>query len=140
MWYNRIISWLLRSPLHGLLSKNIMLIRVTGRKSGRIYTTPVNYVRDGGILWVTSFRNRTWWRNLKGGAPVSVLLEGKELRGQGLAIVDAKDVAESLCGFFRKVPGRAKYYDVQLDPDGQPNPQDCSRAAQEHVIIRIELQ
>jgi hypothetical protein len=140
MWYNRIISWLLSSPLHGLLSENVMLIRVTGRKSGRIYTTPVNYVRDGGIRWVTSFRNRTWWRNLKGGAPVSVLLAGKELSGQGQAIVDAEDVAESLRGFFQKVSGRAKYFGVRLDPEGRPDAQDCSRAAQEHVIIRIELQ
>jgi len=35
MWYNTLMSWLLRSPFHGLLSKSTLLVTVTGRKSGR---------------------------------------------------------------------------------------------------------
>ena len=56
---NSFIAWLLRSPLHGLLSGNTLLITVTGRKTGRPITTPVNYVRDGDRLWVISNRDRT---------------------------------------------------------------------------------
>jgi hypothetical protein len=36
----------LRSPLHGILSKNFLLINFTGRKSGRVFTTPVSYSQD----------------------------------------------------------------------------------------------
>lgn len=60
MWYNSIMKWILRSPLHGLINKSIMLITYTGRKSGKVYTIPVNYVRHGGLLSVTSYRHRTW--------------------------------------------------------------------------------
>ncbi len=60
MWFNPIMAGVLRSPLHGLLSQSFMLIRVTGRKSGRMISTPVNYVRDGSALWVTSQRQRRW--------------------------------------------------------------------------------
>lgn len=42
---NPVVTWLLRSSLHGILSGSTLLITVTGRKSGRIYTIPVNYVR-----------------------------------------------------------------------------------------------
>jgi hypothetical protein len=42
--YNPIVSWLLRSPLQGLMSSSTMLITFAGRKSGKTYTTPVNYV------------------------------------------------------------------------------------------------
>ena len=33
--YNPVVNWLLRSPLHALLSKCTMLITFAGRKSGR---------------------------------------------------------------------------------------------------------
>jgi hypothetical protein len=56
---NSFIAWLLRSPLHGLLSANTLLITMAGRKTGRPITTPVNYVRDGDRLWVISSRDRT---------------------------------------------------------------------------------
>ena len=56
MWYNSIMMWLLRSPLHGMLSGSTMIITYTGRKSGMTFSTPVNYVRDGNVLWTVSFR------------------------------------------------------------------------------------
>jgi deazaflavin-dependent oxidoreductase (nitroreductase family) len=139
MWYNPLMIWLLRSPFHGVIDKGIMLVRVTGRKSGKVFSTPVNYLRDRDILWVISLRDRTWWRNLKGGAPVSVLLAGREYKGRGEAIVDEKTVAESLVAYFRKAPQYAKYFKVSLDPSGRPDPIDCMRAAQERVMIKIEL-
>ena len=71
---NDFMSWVLRSPLHGMLSNSMMLITVTGRKSGKKYTLPVNYYRENGCLWVLTNRDRSWWRNVQGGAPVSLLL------------------------------------------------------------------
>jgi len=54
MWYNPIMMWVLRSPLHGMLSGSTMIITYTGRKSGQTFSTPVNYVRDGNVLWSLS--------------------------------------------------------------------------------------
>jgi hypothetical protein len=47
---NGFMRAILRSPLHGLVSNNVILITFTGRKSGNTYTMPVNYVRDGDAL------------------------------------------------------------------------------------------
>lgn len=41
------VSGVLRSPAHRLLSGSIVLIRYTGRRSGRTITTPTQYVRSG---------------------------------------------------------------------------------------------
>ena len=49
------------------------LITVTGRKTGRKYTTPVGYYQEGDTLWVISSRDRTWWRNATGGAQVDFI-------------------------------------------------------------------
>ena len=37
---NPVMKALLRSPLHGLVSKNIALLHFRGRKSGRDFVTP----------------------------------------------------------------------------------------------------
>ena len=44
---NVILPLILRSPFHGILSKNMMLLSFKGRKSGKVYTFPVGYARDG---------------------------------------------------------------------------------------------
>src|SRR5579884_1140426 len=49
---NPVVAALLRSPLHGLLSRQVFLLTVTGRRSGRRFTLPLGYVRDGDALLV----------------------------------------------------------------------------------------
>jgi deazaflavin-dependent oxidoreductase (nitroreductase family) len=82
---DRTMKLLLRSPLHGLGSGSFMLVTFSGRRSGRVYTIPVNYVRDGDVLLVVSYRHRTWWRNLRRGAPVTVRVKGEDLTCVGEA-------------------------------------------------------
>src|SRR5436309_15102731 len=81
--YNPFVIALLRSPLHGLLDKHTMLITITGRKSGKRYTFPVSYMREGENLLVISQKDRAWWKNLRGGAQVLVFLQGHTLRARG---------------------------------------------------------
>jgi deazaflavin-dependent oxidoreductase (nitroreductase family) len=139
MWYNPFMIRLLRSPFHALISKNILLLTVTGRKSGREISTPVNYLRDGKILWVASDRGRNWWRNLVDGAPVTLLLEGKTIVAKGKAITDPEGVKTALGTYFKLAPGMARYFGVKLDKYGSPNPQDLSRAVIKQVMIQIAL-
>ena len=100
-----------------------MLITVTGRKSGRLYTTPVNYVRDGDTITVVSRPNRTWWRNLRGGAPVAVRVSGKDLKGVAEVVVDDKEaVAKAL---------------LALHP--RYSAERAARRAQDRVLVRIKV-
>jgi hypothetical protein len=138
--YNPIMKWLLRSPLHGLISNSTMLITYTGRKSGRSYAHPVGYVRDGDTLLTTSLRERRWWRNLRGGAPVTLRVKGREVMAHGDAIADGNGrTAEVFTRYLRAAPHMAKYFQVGLDSDGRPNPEDVARAIQTRVMIQFEL-
>ena len=38
----RAMKLVLRSPVHKMVSKTVLLITFTGRKSGKTYTTPVD--------------------------------------------------------------------------------------------------
>ncbi len=138
MWYNPIMMWILRSPLHGMLSGSTMIITYTGRKSGKTFSTPVNYVRDGDVLWTISFRQRTWWRNLHD-SPVTVRIQGKDFPGVGQAIKDQQEVADCLMAYLRKAPQIAKYIGVALDASGQPRQEDVANAAQTRVMVRVRL-
>lgn len=75
---NPMMRMLLRSPLHFVQSKSLMLITFKGRKSGRLFTTPVRYVRIGDKVRCFTSAENLWWRNLRGGAAVSLRIEGKE--------------------------------------------------------------
>lgn len=112
MWYNSVIAWLLRSPWRGMIDKNFMLVTVTGRKSGKAITTPVNYSRDGNTLTVISQRHRTWWRNLRGGRPVIIHLQGQALRATGTVLEDDAGVTTAFAAYLVKNPQLAKYFGV----------------------------
>ncbi|MEV1249422.1 nitroreductase/quinone reductase family protein [Nonomuraea sp. NPDC050022] len=78
---NPVVAWLLRTPLHDLLSRRITLLTVTGRRSGAAIRLPAQYERDGDTLTVVSSPRRLWWRNLQGGAPMRLVLEGQIRNG-----------------------------------------------------------
>ena len=137
--YTSIVKPILRSPLHGLVSKNTMLITFSGRKSGKVYTTPVGYVRNDNDITVFSQRHSSWWRNLRGGASVTVRLKGQDLKAIGESIEDKKTVAAGLLAYLQKRPHYARFFQVTLDPDGQPNPEEVARASQNRVMIRVQL-
>jgi deazaflavin-dependent oxidoreductase (nitroreductase family) len=54
--------WLLRRGLLGSLADEIMVITVTGRKSGRQYSTPIGFLRDGETIIALS-RGSNWFKN-----------------------------------------------------------------------------
>ena len=135
---NSFISFLLRSPLHRMMSGSTMLITVTGRKSGRPITTPVNYYQEGDTLLVISNRERTWWRNLKGGASLKLRLRGQEVNGFGEVLLDEPAVAVQIGEYVRHLPISARSLGVYMQ-EGQPDPADLRRLAQERVMVRINL-
>lgn len=77
---NPVMKALLRSPLHRLLSKNLMLLTVTGRKTGRVYTVPVGRHESADGSFVLS-AGGNWRHNLRGGADVRITLDGQERAG-----------------------------------------------------------
>ena len=137
MWYNGIIAWILKSPFHSLLSKNTLLMEYTGRRSGKRFETPLNYARTGDELTITSQRQRTWWRNFIGGAPVRLRLAGEQVNARAIAQVDPDEVAQSLEKYLTAAPQIARYFQVSLDEQGHPKAVEVQLAAQSRVTVRI---
>ncbi len=135
---NRSMEFILRSPLHGMVSKFTLLITFTGRKSGKTYTTPVSYSRDGDQVYI--FTHAPWWKNLTGGAPVTLRLRGRDYQGLPEAVAEDKPaIAAGLAAHLRKVRSDAKYYHVTFDEQGNPRADEVEKAAQKMVMIRVRL-
>jgi hypothetical protein len=136
---NFFVKILLRSPLHGMISRNTLLISYTGRKSGKLFTTPTNYSQEGNTVRIVSFKNRVWWRNLLGGAPVNLQIRGENLRGQAEVIMDNDSVASGLYVYLQPIPEFAKYFDVSINENGMLNENDINQAAKSRVIVEVSI-
>lgn len=137
-YVNSAMRFFLRSPMHGMVSKTVLLITFTGRKSGKTYTTPVSYSQHGDQVYI--FTHANWWKNLRNGASVTLHMQGREL--QGLAEPVAEDqgaIAAGLTAHLRKVPSDARFYGVTFDDHGNPRTEEVKKAVQTVVMIRIEL-
>ena len=71
---NPLVRVFLGSPLHGVLDDSVLVLHLTGRKTGRRYDIPVGYVDMEGKLTVVTVAR--WRVNLRGGADVEVTRHG----------------------------------------------------------------
>ena len=135
---NPFMTTVLKSPLHGLVSGSTMLITFTGRKSGKQYATPVGYMRDGETVLCSTEAN--WWKNLRGGANVTLRIRGRDYEGFATPISgDIPRIAEGLRRFLIQNPSWARFADVSLDEEGIPRSEDLERAAESTTLIEIGL-
>jgi hypothetical protein len=74
--FNPVAKTLLRSPLHGFMSRQLLLITFTGRKSGKVFTTPAMYEQKDEVTLLLRI-GYPWWKNLLDGVTVSVRLRGQ---------------------------------------------------------------
>ncbi|MCA1730351.1 MAG: nitroreductase family deazaflavin-dependent oxidoreductase [Actinobacteria bacterium] len=134
---NRFPAVILHSPLHRLMSGSTLLITFTGRKSGKRYTTPVTYLREGDIFLMTT--DSPWWRNLRGGAPLKLRVKGKEHAAFGEAVTDEAEVARVMEMMTRQFPRYGKYAGIETYPDGRLDPADLEKASRERMVVRARL-
>jgi hypothetical protein len=98
--------------------KRLMLVYLTGRKSGRHYRQPISYIRDGETLLTPG--GGKWKLNLVDGEPTHIRLRGEDILLRAELLRDADEV-ERLLGVmsaknpmvsrFVPLPKREGHYD-----------------------------
>jgi hypothetical protein len=135
---NPLATRILRSPLHGLMSRRLMLISFWGRKSGRYITTPISYVQSGETLLLGV--GGPWWRNLAGGVPVQVRLRGRVRAGRAEATTDEARVMDAYRMILRRNPTQARFMGITATSDGQPEKHSIEEALQRGAaVVEITL-
>ena len=92
---NPVFAAVLRSPAHHLLDSfrpRLLVLRITGRRTGRHYTVVVGRHEIDGTLSV--FTSAAWRANVRGGADVEVTDAGRTSLARAVLVEDADEVAE----------------------------------------------
>lgn len=121
---NAVVSGLLQSPLHRVLSRSTDLIRYTGRRSGREFTTPTQYARNGDdlIILVGRPETKTWWRNFRDNGEIDVLVQRQWLPMTARAVIGADEpetIGPLLEAYLQRFPRAARV--LRPDTHGSRN-------------------
>jgi len=137
-----LVAAILRSPLHGLLSRGLMLLSFHGRRSGRWITLPVGYQRSDRTVTVLASRARRklWWRNFVEPRPVELRLRGRVLRGQARLVPgespEFREVAEAT---FQRLPRLGGQFGIAYDRTRGLTEEQWRTVAREGALVRIAL-
>jgi deazaflavin-dependent oxidoreductase (nitroreductase family) len=105
---NPVVRVLARTPARRLLGRPLVLLRYTGRRTGRRFELPVMAAQAGEDLVVVAGQHdaKTWWRNFGAAAQeVTVRVQG-DLQRRSARRLSADDAryAEAIGAYRREFP------------------------------------
>jgi hypothetical protein len=140
---NPIMRQLLRGPAGHRLSRRLALIRYPGHRTGRIYELPVQYARSGNRIWILpgSPEHKTWWRNLRGGAEVHLVLARRNIRGHAVVLDRSRppELAEGLTAYLHAVPQARRAIGLPKHASPSPGDAELRQISDSAVLVRVDL-
>lgn len=126
----------LHSPAHFVFSDSILVIKYTGRKTGKSYEVPVRYVEKNGVLQCYTDKRAGWWPNLRDNPSVTFRLRGRDVSYSTRVLIDdPENLRAELHEYLNKYPEDAVYHDVRLDSNGKPLESDITLSAPNAVVV-----
>ena len=131
------MTLLLRSPLHGLMSASVLLLSFQGRRTGPHITLALRYARsDAGFVCFTT-DNAKWWRNFEDARPVAWVVAGETLNGVASARrVTVGESLDALRSFLAAFPSDATHHDVSV-VHRVPSESDLSRTPTRSIRVQV---
>lgn len=146
---NPVIGAVLRSPVHWLLSSGLVLLTVTGRRSGLRYSIPVGYQRrgDGLVILVSYADTKQWWRNyqLQPGQEqprsVELRLRGRRVAGQAVVVEpESPEFRERVEASFRRMPWLGRQFGIRYDKRTGLGDEQLAHLRQTAAVVRVSLE
>jgi len=136
-YFNPFIRWMLGSRAHRMMSGRLMLLSFTGRRTGRLYTTPVSYVREGTDLLVPG--GGAWWKNLTS-STARVRLQGSWRVVTPEVVREPAAISEVLGRMLAVNPAIAVFTGIRPGHDGRPLAESLDRELRRgFVVVRLRV-
>ena len=138
---NPVMRWVLSTPRRaGRVGDQLLLLHLTGRKSGRVLDIPVGYrpAEDGRLLVMT---NSLWRVNLRGTDDLDVTLRGVRMPAHAELVEDPELVATAYQRLINQV-GHAKAgrrLGIRINVDRAPTHAELAEAAGREGLSVIYL-
>lgn len=128
---NRVMMQLTRL---GIGPKNYAILTVTGRKSGKLYSTPISLViHDGQRYMVAPYGDVSWVKNARAAGEVT-LQRGKVTETLGFTELEPADAGPILQIYYGHEAITRPYFDV---PDN-PTLDDFVQDAPNHPVFLLD--
>jgi hypothetical protein len=120
---NRAVEILLQSPAHPILSGKVQLIRYEGRRTGRVHTTPTQFVElgpDRVAIVVGRPQAKQWWRNFREPRSLQLRIRGvwRDSRARAAWRHEETELVDAALTAFTAKYGSAR--NPISDADGDP--------------------
>lgn len=104
-------------PFATPLSRRLMLVSLTGRKTGKKYRQPLSYVRQGEVL-LTPGGGR-WKLNLREGELVPIRLLGRDVFARPDLVTNLDEIERLLAVMTAANPTVGAFVGIPKGPDGR---------------------
>jgi deazaflavin-dependent oxidoreductase (nitroreductase family) len=129
--------FMLRHNLMGPVGDMIMIITVKGRKTGKEYSTPIGYVRDGETIYALNNAGYSnWYRNVLQNPEVILEIKGQKFGARAQAINDPNE-RHQIFNLYKQQRAGAfqRFFGVPVDaPESE-----LERALESRVFVRFTV-
>ena len=142
LWFliNPVVAFLARSPLHFLISHQVLVIQFKGRKSEKQYLVPVSYHEHESSYTCVTLRSNIWWRNLKEVSHTKIWLKGTLKNAQiDLEFNNDQIVENTLRDLVTNNRVDAYFAKIKLNKDGSPDSDDLIQAGKIHTVLKFTI-
>ena len=139
---NPIVVALLRSPLHVIASKGLMLLSWSGRRSARRFSIPVGYQRDGNavIVLISKPGEKTWWKNFRQPWAAELLIRGRVRPATGKCVDPrSPEFFERVETTLQQLPWMGRQLGIQYRRGEPLDEEQRAILMQKCGVVRFEL-
>ena len=127
--------FLLRRNWMGPAGNIIMVITTTGRKSGKKFTTPIGYQRDGDTVLAFNVNGSSnWYKNVAQNPLVTLEIKKQTYQMRAVYITDTDEIRQALECYKREQPSMLpRFFDIPSDASGDA----LMKAAEKVKFVRF---
>ena len=136
---NPLVRSVLQSPLHKAMDSAVLVLHITGRKSGRGYNIPVGYVDIDGKLFVVT--QHKWRVNLRGGINLEVTHHGQRRMMHCDLDEDPTSVADTLHELIERIGWKAaqRQFGLKIPGGRTPSSVELEATVREFNLASLTL-
>ena len=129
--------FLLRRNWMGSAGNFIMVITTKGRKSGKLFSTPITYIRDGDtLIAVNNGGISNWYKNALANPDVILEIKGKKYTARCISVTDPAEKQKIFDFFVREQAANfVRIFGIPVDS----SPAALAKARDSRVYVRFQI-